>query len=103
MNTRALQPTSQHALGAKLPPLRQRNPLGSPISVSLQKKGATVPEDCRATEAYGAPPRRPLNRDLTGLQRSPQHIVAGIRGAHDSLTEAGGSSRNTGPTAQSRD
>ena len=64
------QLTSQQAADSKLPLLRQRNPLGSPIAVSLQSKGAAISEDCRATEAYGAPPRRPMLREPPGQQKS---------------------------------
>ena len=90
----------KNSASSKLPPLRQRNPLGSPISVSLNNKAAGVGEECRANEAYGAPPRRPANHDVVGGHKFPQQASSEKRRVLDSFTEAGthGSSRN--PAAQ---
>ena len=54
--------TSKKAGISKLPPLRQRNPLGSPISTSLNNKTSNVTEEYKASEPYGAPVIRSSER-----------------------------------------
>ena len=72
------------------------------IAVKFHNKTVAVSEDCRATEAYGAPPRRQVNREPSGQHQPGHQRASGVRGPLDSLTEAGGSSRNTGPNVDSK-
>lgn len=68
-NAHPIHRSPQLPTSSKLPPLRQRNPLGSPVSVSLHST-AVGHEDFLTSEPYGVSAVRPGNADLIGIVKT---------------------------------